>query len=223
MNISYQNPLNTSQWIPLTSNYPTSPQGLNYTFNGPDLLQNNPAGDNIPVSDNLVFRVVDNSNNRSYTTAVPYTEYRRGLTQVANDTAVRGLYGNNTDLSTSAFLEGDGSLTVAGEWFNPGTVSMMWDGTTSLGTATADANGFFNATLQVPTTAAGPHNLTVADANSAFLVNVTRLPQLANNYMAGWHIEPFTVNLTSDYGGVQIYYQINGGTNESSQPTVSQQ
>jgi cell division septation protein DedD len=43
--------------------------------------------------------------------------------------------------------------------------------------------------------------------------------------MAGWHIEPFTVNLTSDYGGVQIYYQINGGTNESvatnGQPTIA--
>ena len=212
VNISYLNPANES-WIPIVNNYPTYSQSFSCPLNAPDLLQSNSVGDNTPVSDKIIFRAAD-TNGNSYNTTIPYIEWRRGLTQVADDSAV-GLYGNNTDLSTSAFIQNGQSINVAGEWFNPGTVSLLWDGMTSLGTVATDGNGFFNATVQVPTTIAGPHTLTISDTNSNSCVNVTRLPQVTNNVTAGWQTSPITVNLTPDYNGVQTYYQINNGQVET--------
>ena len=66
VNITYLNPTN-STWTPIINNLATtSTQNFTYTFNAPDLLRSNPAGDNQPFSDNIVFRAQDNSNGRSY-------------------------------------------------------------------------------------------------------------------------------------------------------------
>ena len=65
--------------------------------------------------------------------------------------------------------------------------SLLWDGTTNLGTATIDGTGFFNATVLVPTTTAGQHTLTINDGASNFCVNITRLPTVANDYDGLWH------------------------------------
>ena len=107
VNISYFNPI-TSKWIPLVDNLATTAQSFTYTTNAPDLLANNIAGDNLPLSDNIVFCAQDNSNGLNYTTAVPYTEMRRGLTQVG-DVSAQGVFGNNTDLSATF-------------WFDPATL-----------------------------------------------------------------------------------------------------
>ena len=210
VNISYLNPL-SSTWVPIVNNLPTtSAQNFSYTFNAPDLLQNNTAGDNQPLSDNIVFRAQDNSNGHSYNTTIPYTEWRRGLTQVADQTAT-GLYGNNTNLATTAFVQNGQSIIVAGEWFSPGTASLLWDGTINLGTATTDRNGFFNATVLVPTTTAGQHTLTINDGASNFCVNLTRLPTVTNDYDGLWHTSDFPINLTSDYNVNETFYSINNG------------
>ncbi len=211
VNITYLNPTNSS-WIPLIDNYETAAGAFTYSFNAPDLLRNNPAGDNQPQFDKIIFRAQDNSNRRYYNTTVPYTEWRRGLTQLS-DTSATGLFGSNTNLATLTFVQNHQSIIVAGQWFNPvnGSASLQWDDKVSLGTAAIDKTGFLNATVQVPTTAAGQHILTINDGNSNFCVNLTRLPIVANDYAAGWHTSNITINLTSDYPVNETFYSINGG------------
>lgn len=211
VNISYLNQ-SSSAWVSIVNNLSTAAaQNFSYPFNAPDLLQNNTAGDNQPLSDNIVFRAQDNSNDHSYNATIPYTEWRRGLIQVADQTATR-LYGNNTNLATSAFVQNGQSIVVAGEWFNSGTASLLWDGTINLGTVTTDENGFFNATVLVPTTTAGQHMITINDGASNFCVNLTRLPTVTNDYDGLWHTTDFTINLTPDFNVTQTYYKINNGT-----------
>jgi len=212
VNISYLNPLNSTNWVPIINNLTTSSaQNFSYNFTAPDLLQNNTAGDNQSLSDNIVFRAQDNTNGHSYNTTIPYTEWRRGLTQLGNNVAT-GLYGNNTDLSTTASVQNNQSIVVAGEWFSPGTASLLWDGTINFGTATTDEKGFFNATVLVPTTTAGQHMITINDGASNFCVFLTRLPTLTTDYDGLWHTTDFTINLTPDYNVTQTYYKINNGT-----------
>ncbi len=209
VNISYLNPL-TNDWIPITDNLAILSENFSYVTHAPDLMQNNPAGDNSPLSNSVVFRAQDNSNDISYNTTVPYTEWRRGLTQVGNSTAT-GLYGNNTDLSSTLFVENEQSITVSGKWFSPGTATILWDDITSLGTAPIDATGLFNVNVQVPKTTAGPHNLTINDGSYTYCINLTRLPKVTDDYTDSWRTENFTVNLTPDYSGNEIYYKINYG------------
>ena len=76
---------------------------------------------------------------------------------------------------------------------------------------------------------AGPHLVTINDGSSLFCVNVTCLPQVTSNYTdsGSWLTSNSTVNLTIDYTGTQIYYQINNGTVENvaanDEPTLSTQ
>jgi hypothetical protein len=224
VNISYLNPLN-STWISAVNNFAVASQNFTYTFNAPDLLQNNPLGDNNPpTSDNIVFRAQDNSNGNSYNTTVPYTEWRRGLTQVGSTTAT-GLYGNNTNLATTVFVQNGQSLVVAGEWFSPGTASFLWDSTTNLGTAPIDGTGLFNGTVFVPNTTAGQHTLTINDGVSTFSVNITRLTTVANDYDGLWHATSVIINLAPDFNVTQTYYRINNGPIENvsanGQPFIS--
>jgi hypothetical protein len=211
VSISYLNPLN-STWLPIVNNFAVASRNFTYTFNAPDLLQNNPPGDNNPpTSDNIVFQAQDNSNGNSYNTTIPYTEWRRGLTQLGSITAT-GLYGNNTNLATSVFVQNGQSINVSGKWFSPGASSLLWDGTTNLGTATIDGTGLFDATVVVPATTAGPHTLTINDGSSNFCVNITRLPTVANDYDGLWHASDLTVNLTPDFNVTETYYRINNGS-----------
>jgi hypothetical protein len=224
VNISYQNL--ASAWVPLTNNYPTTSKDFTYYLRAPDLLQNNPANDSQAFSNDIVFKAVDNSNGNSYSTIVPYTEMRRGLIQIDNQTAATShLYGNSTDLSKTVFVSNGQSMSIVGKWFSPGTVSLLWDNTQSLGTASVDSTGLFNATVQVPPTTAGQHTLSINDGASSFTVNVTRLPTISYDYGAGWHTTDFTINVIPDYSGINTYYRINNGALSSvfanGQPTIT--
>lgn len=215
VNISYLNPFNSS-WVPLANNVPTTAM-QNFTSNvtAPDLLQNNTIDDNQPLFDSIVFRAHDGGTGMSYNSITSYSEWRRGLTQIGNNTAT-GLYGNGTNRSATVFVQSNQSMIVAGEWFSPGNVSLLWDGAISLGTTSTDGNGFFNVTVQVPTTSAGQHTLTINDEISNFSVNITRLPTITDDYTnTGWHISNLTINLTPDYNVTQIYYKINNGAIEN--------
>ena len=94
-----------------------------------------------------------------------------------------------------------------------------------MGTAVIDDTGFFNATMQVPTTVAGQHSLTINDGSSNFCVNLTRLPNVANDYAAGWHTSNITINLTPDYPVNETFYSINGGpvfnVTTNGEPTIT--
>jgi hypothetical protein len=194
-----------------------------YTFNAPDLLQSNPAGDNQPSSDNIFFRAQDKGNGRSYNTIVPYTEWRRGILQLGDATA-NGLYGNNTNLALNLFVQIGDILPFKGEWFSPGNITMLWDNATSLGSFSIDKNGFFDATLKVPTTAVGQHTISANDGVSNFCLTLTRLPTVANDYIDRWHTQEFTIALTPDSPMNETLFRINDGpildvTN--GQPTIS--
>jgi cell division septation protein DedD len=223
VNISYLNPL-SSAWVPIVNNLSTDSQNFTYTLNATDLLRNNTAGDNQPLFDNIVFRAQDNSTGHSYNTTIPYTEWRRGLAQLGNNAAT-GLYGNNTNLATSAFVQNGQSIIVAGEWFSPGNVSLLWDGTINLGTIATDGTGLLNATVLVPTTTAGQHMITINDGVSNFCVNLTRLPTVTNDYDGLWHTTDFAINLTPDFNVTQTYYRINNGpiynVTASGQPVIT--
>ena len=215
VNLSYLNPV-TSTWIPLINNVQTnSSYQFTYSFNVPDLMQSNPTGDNSQISDNIIFKAIDNNNGFSYTTSVPYTEWRRGLTRIGNANAT-GLIGNNTDLTSIVFVQAAHEFVVSGKWFSPGALAFLYDGTLSMGLAVADGNGAFNANLILPTSAgAGTHNITVSDVNTNFVFYVTRLPIISADYDGSWHSSDYTINLQSDGAGVsQIYYRINGASTQ---------
>jgi hypothetical protein len=223
VNISYLNPV-THTWIPIINNLTTAFPEFTYSTNAPDLLRNNTAGDNQPLSDSIVFRAQDNSNGHAYNTTVPYTEWRRGIAQVGNSTA-QGLYGNNTNLALSVFVQNGDSVPVCGEWFSPGVIHLLWDGITDLGTIATDETGLFNTTIQVPTTTAGQHSLVIRDNSTDFCLNLTRLPTLANDYVDSWQTSNFTINLSPDYAMNETFYRINNGSiynvTSNGQPTIT--
>ena len=208
-NISYLNPINSS-WIPIVNNLATLNGELSYQTTAPDLLQENIPGDGEPLSDIIVFRAEDNSNGQIYNSTIPYTEYRRGLTQIGATTA-QGIYGNNTNLSTNVFLRTGETVKFLGSWFTPGLASLKWD-EISLGNLTIDETGQFNTTITVPTTSAGQHTLTIDDEATIFCVNLTREPMVADDYTDVWHNTDFAITLTPDYAVEEIYYKINDGT-----------
>ena len=212
-NISWLNPLK-STWASIANNVTTDYAGnFAHSFNASDLLQNNLAGDNQPSFDNIVFRAQDNSNGKSYNSSVPYSEWRRGLTKICNLSAT-GLFGNNTDLSATAFIQNNQSIIVTGNWFNPnatGVASFFWDGTKSLGSAAIDASGQFNATFRVPTASAGQHTIAINDGAANFCINITCLPALTDNYTAGWHTIDIAIDLITDSTVNETFYKINNG------------
>ena len=223
VNISYRNSINTS-WVSLFNNFTISANEFSFPISAPDLLQNNIAGDNPQQFDTITFNVTDNSNGRSYKTAIPYSEWRRGIAQIGNLTA-QGLYGNDTNLALNIFVQNGDSLPISGKWFSPGNISLFWDGEVNLGTVLTDETGFFNTTLQVPTTTPGQHTLVIRDNSSDFCINLTRLPTIANNFTDSWQTSDVNLTLTPDYGVNETFYRINGGAtfNVSSdgQPTIT--
>jgi hypothetical protein len=210
VNISYLNPINNT-WNSIISNYAIATENFTYTLTAPDLLQNNLAGDHTAASDKIIFRAQDNNNSRAYNATVPYTEWRRGISQISNATAI-GLFGNNTNMASTLFVQNSQSITISGNYFTPGNASLLWDNTTSLGTAVIDGGGFFSAIVQVPVTTAGPHRLTINDGSSNFCINLTRLPKVTDNYSDSWRTQNFAINLTPDYNITETYYRINNGS-----------
>ncbi|MGE5187679.1 MAG: hypothetical protein ACM3JE_01495 [Betaproteobacteria bacterium] len=208
LNVSYLNPIN-STWISIINNYTLTSNNFSIPLNAPDLLQNNTAGDNQPQFDNIIFRVVDN-NNRAFNTSVPYSEMRRGIIQISNQTAL-GLYGNSTNLATDVFVKNGDLIVLSGNWFSPGDGSVFWDNNASLGSFIINEKGFFNTSIQIPQTAAGMHRLTISDGAASFCLNFTRLPTIVTDYVGGWHNADFTVTITADYVMNETFYRINDG------------
>ena len=171
-------------------------------------MQNNLAGDNPAAYDNIVFRAQDNSKACNSTT--PYTEYRRGISQIGAATAT-GLFGNNTNLERSLFVQNGQVLTITGNYFPPSNVSLWWDDVTSLGITTVDPSSMFSMNIQVPVSPAGQHRLTLNDGSSIFCINLTRIPKLTDNYTDSWSTQDFTIKLIADYPVVETYYKINNG------------
>ncbi|HSV49211.1 MAG TPA: C1 family peptidase [Candidatus Acidoferrales bacterium] len=167
----------TQTWTTITENL-TVATNFTYSTRAPDLQLPNPAGDNAPLSDQILFRVHDDGSGNSYNTTTPYTEWRRGLTQVDTQTAT-GIIGNNTDLSTSVLVRNGETIAIAGKWFAPGTATIFWDNL-ALDTATINQDGAFTTTVTIPVTSVGQHTLTVDDGTSNVRVTVTRQQTTSN-------------------------------------------
>jgi hypothetical protein len=173
-NINYLNPV-TSTWVSIVNGALTDAEGhLSYSTVTPDLMQNQPAGDNSALFDSIIFQAQDNGNGEYYNATAPFNEFRRGLTQVGNAVA-SGLYGNNTDLTSAVEVVTGNLLTVSGEWFTIGDAVILWDGS-YLDTATIDSNGYFSETVTVPTADAGAHTITISNGNAQFIVTLTVSP-----------------------------------------------
>jgi hypothetical protein len=211
--ISYLSPVN-STWISFVN--ATVTQG-NFTVNtnAPDLTQCNPAGDHPQISDNIIFRILDSGNGKTYNATTPFTMYRRGLTQVGNATA-SAVYGNNTDLTDSVIVQGGANLTFSGVWFSPSNATLLWDNTT-IGNLTINQTGAFSASITVPTSTSGQHTLTVQDATTRCSVYVAYMPTLTTDYIDTimWHTSDFTINIYSDTPVNETYYRINGGATQN--------
>ena len=208
VNISYLNPIN-STWMSVVNNLPTPTENFTFNLSAPNLLLNNAAGDNSAQFDKIFFRAQDNNNSRAYNSTLPYVEMKRGLTKVGNVTA-QGIYGNNTNMVTSLFVQDGDLIPISGRWFSPGSVSLWWD-TALIGTVIIDENGFFNTSIRIPQTFAGPHILTINDGATNFCINLTRLPSLLNDYVDRWQTSDFSIKLTPDYAVNETFYRINGG------------
>jgi hypothetical protein len=208
VNITYLNPL-TNKWTTVANNYPTATENFTFTLSAPDLLQNNVAGDHAATFNNIFFRAQDNNSSKTYNSTTPYTEWRRGLSQVSSAIA-NGIYGNNTDLTSAVFLQINQSVTLTGKYFTPGIASLFWDNS-SLGNTNIDPTGAFSINIMVPNTTAGQHRITITDSDCNFCINITREPTLAFNFTDSWHTQDFIIPLTSDYNVTTTYYKINNG------------
>lgn len=207
VSIAYLNPL-TSAWTTIGTAMATTAGSFSYSTSAVDLKQNNQAGDHAPQSSSIIFRAQDGNSGQSCDAT--YQEMLRGLTQVSDLTA-SGLYGNNSDLTLTAFVKNGQSIAIAGKWFSPGAATLLLDAA-SLGTAPIDATGAFSTNVTVPSVSAGKHTLTVRDAGSDFCVAITRLPAITNDYVNVWHTSDFNITLSAD-AELTIHYRINNGPN----------
>jgi hypothetical protein len=160
-----------------------------YTMLAPDLMMpgtTNP-GEVLDVYDTIVFTMVVDSTSQTETDT--FDEYRRGLEEVqgkTGDTAASGyLFGNGSDFATPGAglsrvdVEVLGDLTITGLWMHPGELTILWDGSTILGTAEANAtHGGFTTTVQVPITSLGSHTVTIDDGKCTFWFLVNVIPTL---------------------------------------------
>ena len=115
-----------------------------------------------------------------------YNQYERGLKKVGNQTA-NGLYGNGTNLASTVNVAPGDSLTLTGKWFHPGdVVYVRWDGQAVVGTVTgnqwlnaaiigssiANATGYIQTTVSIPTASAGEHYLSIEDSQAKVIIKI---------------------------------------------------
>ncbi|HLN45557.1 MAG TPA: hypothetical protein VK209_07605 [Candidatus Sulfotelmatobacter sp.] len=175
--------------VSLANNIQTDVLGqFNYTMPAPDLKQAATIGDNTVVTDDIEFNATADGTTVYYAN---YTESRRGLIQLGRpDTsgvagnlqnATVGIYGNETDFTSTISVDIGNTFRIIGNNFYPGVVTMKWDNTIDLAPTgnTADAAGYFNATFSVPATGFGKHSITLIDAGlQVFAVYVNVVPSI---------------------------------------------
>lgn len=162
----------TNQWSPIINNLQVSSSGtLTYLWTVPDLLKNNPAGDNMAQSDPIIIQVHDNTMGYSFNSSIPYSEMRRGLVRVGNAVAT-GLYGNNTDLSSTVSVNSGKLMVLAGCWFMPSQLTVLWDNTLVYNGAPVDRYGTFSLTFEMPSATNGTHTLTLTNGDANFCIKV---------------------------------------------------
>jgi hypothetical protein len=161
-----------------------------YATIAPDLFLALGSGEQNNASSTMEFRMIVNGTGQTET--ANFEQYWRGLIQVKGRTeamaGTNNLFGNMTDFSTGinqVNVTVLGDVIIAGNFFHPGELTILWDGTTTLGTATANGTGFFNTTVSVPITSKGAHNITIDDGKTVFIFMVNVIPTLILNPTSG--------------------------------------
>ncbi len=174
VNISYYN---GTVWKTIENFVTADANGrVAYTTPAPDLGRVIPEGINSSSYSTITLRVIMNSTGQTFNST--FNEYKRGLIQVRSESQKitltgGGLFGNNTIyIIYGLFVRVLGELTVVGRWFNPGSIRIFWDDTTLIGTVTANGTGVFNATVTIPITSEGDHNVTIRDSTVKFTLRV---------------------------------------------------
>ena len=116
--------------------------------------------------------------------SLTYTEYRRAFVQLKSvkygDVAqnfISATQGSgNYTLTVNVYV--NDNVVVAGNWWNPTSDVSFTVGTTSLGTVTPNATGFFNITLTVPELASGSHVVKVSNAGVTYVFTMVVHPTL---------------------------------------------
>ena len=188
VNITYLNPI-TAAYSTINNLTQTGTIGnFSYSFPAPDLKRTTTVpGDQALITDTIQFQVTENKTAAVYTTS--YDENTRGLLQFGRPRAgsvagnlqnsTLGIFGNLTDFTTTVSVGVGDSLRIVGNWFYPGAMTIKWDNSidvTPTGFA-ANGTGYFNATVTVPTTGLGTHNVTIVDNGAvvfAVFVNVVQ-------------------------------------------------
>jgi hypothetical protein len=182
-----------SSWADIQDLVPADDLGrFTYNMPAPDLTWSNGTNPGLMAntSDTITFRCIVNSTGETLTAT--YDEYRRGIhqvigvdraiTQTSTDYASNTLFGNGTNFYSGTYqvdVTVLGELVIVGWWFNPGEVSILWDGDTLIGTTVANStHGWFNTTVTSPISSLGRHNVTLDDGMCIFWFDVNIVPTL---------------------------------------------
>jgi hypothetical protein len=180
VNLTYYNPIDAKNHTLLTAMLLTDnvTGQFTYSLTAPDLGQVGTTGE-LAIANNIInFWAIDNSSKLQY--KANYTEYRRGLEQVNGLKPASGnLFGNATDFSLTVSVGVGKPLIIAGKYFNPSNITLWWDGTTQIGSTSANQTGQFNITLTVPITGKGNHVVVIKDAKvTNFRITVKVIPSI---------------------------------------------
>jgi archaellum component FlaC len=174
VNLTYYNTTSPFNKITIANLVPADALGqFNYSLTAPDLkLIVTPAGDSAFVPTPIIF-------NAKYSAGdgynVTYNENPRGLKRINTSTATN-LYGNATDIPVSKQV-GE-TVRLIGLNFYPGTANILWDGATSIATATVNSTGGFDTVITVPTAGVGAHWVAIQDAGVSFFLVINVTPTL---------------------------------------------
>jgi hypothetical protein len=179
VNLSWGNGTAPGTWATIINLLQADELGrFTYSMTAPDLGAMLPSGSQPDTTNSTItFRMTENATAR--TVDDTFEEFWRGIKQVNGAMAgANALYGNATDLTATANLNVLSSYYIAGNHFHPGDLAILWDGTTEIGTATANATGWFNISVTVPITNIGNHWIVIDDTKVEFFVQVNVIPTL---------------------------------------------
>jgi hypothetical protein len=204
---------------------------IQFSAEMPDLRRSLTAYDSYESSYAVSFRTEQGSTIYCY---ADYNEYARGLKRVGNQTAY-GLYGNGTNLASTVMVAPGDAITISGKWFHAeDVVYIRWDGQAVVGTVTgnewrnaaiigssiANASGYFQATVPIPTANAGEHYLSVEDSQAKIIVKVVVV--LTSGQNPPFTKAPSTIDLSCTSTTTYIGYKVEiNGTLSCNRTTIS--
>jgi hypothetical protein len=117
----------------------------------------------------------------NYRTLLEVYSIETGDIELANMAAVPAEgYGNSTIgyITVAPRVTVNGSLIVAGNFFDPTSPIDFFLGTVPLGSYSVNASGFFNVTLTIPEVGIGTYDVTITNAGVDWLFRVEVIPTL---------------------------------------------